>query len=114
MLIIVAGPYSASTAEQRQKNLDAMNAAAAIVLDKGHIPVIGMNAALPVVEQAKPAEPYQAIMNISLALAEKCDAILMIGESPGANMEREIFRRKGLPIYNDLKDIPDASQDGAF
>jgi hypothetical protein len=109
MLIVVAGPYSAPTAEQRQMNLDAMNAAAAIVLHKGHIPVIGMNAALPVVEQAKPADEYQAIMNISLALAEKCDAILMIGESPGANMEREIFQRKGLTVYTELKDIPDAS-----
>ena len=109
MLIIVAGPYTAPTADQRQKNLDAMNAAAAEVLRKGHIPVIGMNAALPVIEQARPANPYQAIMDISLALAERCDAILMIGESPGANLEREVFLRKGLPVYEALKDVPDAA-----
>jgi hypothetical protein len=114
MLIVVAGPYSAPTAEQRQKNLDAMNEAAVGVLGKGHIPVIGMNAALPVVEQAKLENPYRVIMDISLALAEKCDAILMIGESPGANMEREVFRRKGLPVYDGLNDIPDASQDSRF
>lgn len=114
MLIMVAGPYSAETREQRQENLDAMNRAAAAVLAKGHIPVIGVNAALPVVEQAKPDNPYQAIMDISLALAEKCDAVLMIGESKGANMEREVFRRKGLPVYVDLKDVPDASPDGTF
>jgi hypothetical protein len=109
MLIMIAGPYSAPTEEQRQQNLDALNRVAAQVLHQGHIPVIGMNAALPVVEQAKPDNPYQAIMDISLALAEKCDAVLMIGESPGANMEREVFVRKGLPVYNELKEIPDAS-----
>lgn len=41
MIIGVAGPYSADTAEQRQANLDAMNHAAAKLLELGHIPVIG-------------------------------------------------------------------------
>lgn len=50
MLIGVAGPYSADTEEQRQKNLDAMNFAAAKLLEKGHTPLIGVNAALPVIE----------------------------------------------------------------
>ena len=49
MLIAVAGPYSAETAEQRQKNLEALNKAAAAVMKRGHIPVIGVNA-LPVLE----------------------------------------------------------------
>jgi hypothetical protein len=34
MIIGVAGPYSADTAEKRQKNLDAMNDAAAMLLKK--------------------------------------------------------------------------------
>lgn len=51
MLIAVAGPYSAETAEQRQKNLEALKAA---VMKRGHIPVIGVNAALPVLERLDP------------------------------------------------------------
>lgn len=35
MIIGVAGSYSASKAEERQKNLDAMNYAAAKLLEKG-------------------------------------------------------------------------------
>lgn len=108
MLIMVAGPYSATTAEGRTENLRALNMAAAQVLSRGHIPVIGVNAALPVVEQAKPHDPYQTIMDISLALAEKCDAVLMIGESRGANLERDVFRRKGLAVFDDLEQVPDA------
>ena len=77
MLIAVAGPYSAETAEQRKHNLEALNKAAAAVMKRGHVPVVGVNAALPVLEWLEPeVDRYEAIMAISLALVEKCDAIL--------------------------------------
>ena len=115
MLIAVAGPYSADTPEQRQRNLDAMNEAAAAVMMRGHVPVIGVNAALPVVERlGAGAKRYEAIMTISLALVDKCDAILMIGESAGANRERDLVREKGLPVYTHISQIPfGPASDGA-
>lgn len=105
MLIAVAGPYSADTEEQRQRNLDALNKAAAEVMRRGHIPVIGVNAALPVVKWLE-ANHYDAIMTISMALIDKCDALLLIGESPGANRERDLVRAKGLPVFFDISEIP--------
>lgn len=110
MLIAIAGPYSAQTIEQRQHNLEAMNKVAAGVMMRGHIPVIGVNAALPVVEWlGAEADRYEAMMAISLALVDKCEAILIIGESPGANRERDLVSSKGLPVYRDISDIPVAS-----
>jgi len=110
MLIAVAGPYSADTPEQRQRNLDAMNKAAARVMKLGHIPVIGVNAAQPVLKWLGPdANQYDAMMAISLALIDKCDAILVIGQSPGVNRERDLVMSKGLPVYQDVNDIPEAS-----
>jgi hypothetical protein len=106
MLIAIAGPYSAPTPEARQSNLDALNRAAREVLRRGHIPVIGVNAALPVVEPLDGNERYEAIMSISLALVDCCDAILMIGESPGANRERDLVSAKGLPVYWSMEDVP--------
>lgn len=106
MIIGVAGPYSAPTAEQRQKNLDAMNEAAARVLEMGHIPVIGMNAALPVLEKAKITDVYKATMDISLAVISACDALLLIAESPGANKERDLILSQGKPVYRRLEEIP--------
>ena len=107
MLIAVAGPYSAETAEQRRQNLDALNKAAAAVLQRGHIPVIGVNAALPVLEWLDAeADCYETIMAISLALVGECDAILVIGESPGVNRERDLVKSKGLPVYTDISEIP--------
>jgi hypothetical protein len=108
MIIGVAGPYSAATAELRQKNLDAMNKAAAEVYNKGHIPFIGINVAIPVVDQMyfdNEEDRYQAIMKMSLALIDQCDAILVIGESKGVQMEKELILNKGLKVYESLDEI---------
>ena len=105
MIIGVAGPYTAATEKERKLNLDAMNIAAARLLEKGHIPVIGINAALPVVEKAHVNDHYKAIMDISLAVINACDAILILGESKGVAMERDLIQSKGLPVYYDLSKI---------
>lgn len=105
MIIGVAGPYSAPSAEQRQKNLDRMNQAAAKLLELGHVPLIGMNAALPVLEQAKVPDPYTCTMDISLAVISACEALLLLAESPGANKERDLILSKGLPVFRSIDDI---------
>lgn len=109
MLIAVAGPYSAPAPEQRKANLDALNRAAAEVMQRRHIPVIGVNAALPVVEQLRPSDPYEAIMEISMAVVGRCDALLLIGESPGANRERDLIASMGRPVFRTIAEVPDAS-----
>ncbi len=107
MIIGVAGPYSAPTEEQRNKNFEAMNIAAAKVYEKGHIPFIGLNMALPIVDKTDfYGDDYAVIMDISLAVMDKCDAILMLGESPGANRERDMILAKGLPVYYSIDEIP--------
>lgn len=105
MVIGVAGPYSAPTVEERQRNLDNMNLAAARLLELGHVPVIGMNAALPVLEKANVNNKYKGIMDISLAVINACDALLLLAESPGANRERELVQAKGKPIFRTIDDI---------
>lgn len=100
MKIAVAGPYSSATAEQRQKNLDALNQVAAQLLEAGHIPLIGINAALPVIEKAKFKNKYEEIMAISMATIEHCDALVLLAESPGANRERDLLVSKGKPVFS--------------
>ena len=106
MTIGVAGPYSAPTEEQRQRNLDAMNEVAARLLEMGHTPIIGVNAALPVVEKADVADKYKAIMEISLAVIDTCEALLVIGESKGVEMEKQLVLSKGLPVYYSIEEVP--------
>ncbi|MEO8589273.1 MAG: DUF4406 domain-containing protein [Flavobacteriales bacterium] len=108
MIIGVAGPYSAGTDAQRKANLDAMNLAAARLLELGHVPIIGMNAALPVLEQARVTDPYASTMAISMAVIDACEALLLLGESPGANKERDLILAKGLPVFHRIEDVPPA------
>ncbi|HEU4725397.1 MAG TPA: DUF4406 domain-containing protein [Candidatus Eisenbacteria bacterium] len=107
-LIAVAGPYSAPTEEGRRRNLAAMHDAAAAVRRLGHVPVIGMDVALPVVDRLHPEESperYAAIMEISLAVVSRCDALLLIAESPGANRERDLIASLGRPVYRSVEEI---------
>ncbi|MDL5044588.1 DUF4406 domain-containing protein [Oscillatoria amoena NRMC-F 0135] len=105
MIIGVAGPYSAPTAGERQANLDRMNEAAARLLEMGHIPLIGVNAALPVIAKTPLEDTYKGIMDISLAVIDKCEALLLLAESPGANRERDLVLAKGLPVYYSLREL---------
>lgn len=107
MLIAIAGPYSAEDEHQKKMNLDKLNDAAALVYLKGHIPVIGVNAALPVADKLNEDSRYNVIMNISLELVSKCDAMLFLGESPGANKEKELMIKDGKKIFYKAEDIPD-------
>ena len=109
MIIAVAGPYSAPTEAARQQNLDALNEAAAQLLKRGHVPLIGVNAALPVIAKAADAaDQYKAIMDISMAVMNCCEALLIIAESPGANRERDLFLARSLPVYHSLDEVPKA------
>jgi hypothetical protein len=105
MIIGVAGPYSAETAEQRQINLDNMNKVAARLLELGHVPIIGMNAAIPVLEYANVSDKYKCTMDISLAVISACDALLLLAESPGANKERDLIIAKGGPVFKSIDEI---------
>ena len=107
--IMVSGPYTSGTKDvaERLANLRALNRAALALLRMGHVPVIGVNLALPIIEAAG-AEAYNEIlMPLSLALVERCDACLRIGgPSEGANEEVQRFQARGKPVYLRLEDVP--------
>jgi nucleoside 2-deoxyribosyltransferase len=102
--IAVAGPYSAPNESGRQENLNRLNFEAAKLLEAGHIPLIGVNAALPVISKAGPKDEYEAIMAISMAVIEQCDAIVVFAESPGALKEKEIFVKNGKPVFQSAEE----------
>jgi hypothetical protein len=106
LMILVAGPYSAPTPEGRAANLRKMNQAAAVLAQRGHIPMIGVNAALPVLDAAGLPYSDELMMEISLALAARCDAVLHLARSPGADREADLIRGLGRPVYTSLEDVP--------
>ncbi len=72
MWIMIAGPYrsGAADAEQRAVNLKALNEAALQVRRLGHVPLIGVNMALPIIDVAGHEHFDALMMPISLALEQ--------------------------------------------
>lgn len=114
MWIMVAGPYSSGAAddERREANLVAMNRVAYALFLRGHIPIIGVNLALPIIQAAGPATFEAVMMPLSLAAAQRCDAILRVGgPSAGADREVAVFERAGKPVFRTLEEIPEPAAD---
>lgn len=89
----------------REANLAALNQAALAVFRRGHVPVIGVNMALPVI--AAGGDFDEVMMPLSLALAARCDACLRVGgASAGADAEVAWFRDRGLPIWHLVEQVP--------
>lgn len=113
LLVMVAGPYTAGGADEetRRENLHAMNRVALAVFERGHIPIIGVNNALPLIEEAG-VERFDALMMpMSLALADRCDAVLRVGgPSSGADAEVERLRAAGKPVFTDVSDLPEVPE----
>ena len=115
MWIMVAGPYrtGARDAEERARNLRALNLAACAIHERGHVPIVGVNLALPIIEAAGPSSYDAILLPISLALAERCDAVLRLaGESAGADGEVERVRARGGAVYASVAEIPRAGSTG--
>ena len=111
MWIMVAGPYRSGSSDPAvwSENLRKLNLSAVAIFQKGHVPVIGVNMALPVIDAAG-QEFYERIMlPLSLCLTERCDAVLRIeGLSKGADEEVDRFRARGLRVFQSIDEIPDA------
>jgi len=110
MWIMIGGPYGtgAKSAADRTANLQRMNEAALAVLRKGHVPIIGVNMALPVIAAAGGDGTAEAeiMMPLSLALAGRCDAFLRIGgPSVGADQEMARFVAAGKRVFRSVDEI---------
>jgi len=114
MLILIAGPYRSGTGGDPQAmaaNLARLEAAAWPVFAAGHLPVIGEWVALPVLRSAGagPTDPLadEVLHPTGQRLLAHCDAVLRLpGDSIGADMDVDTARRRGLPVYHDVAEIP--------
>ncbi len=110
---MIAGPYrhGAKNEDDRAQNLLRMNQCARQVLQKGHVPIVGVNAALPIIESAIDVDYEEVMTPLCQALAGKCDALLRLpGESSGADDEMRIVQSHGGRIYHSIDDIPAVTQ----
>lgn len=119
MLILIAGPYRSGTNDDpklMQENLTRLESMTLPLFRKGHIPMIGEWAALPLIRLAGSTKPgddaWEEIQYpVAHRLLEKCDAVLRIeGASKGADEDVRVAKEKGLKVYYNLEDVPEAEQ----
>jgi hypothetical protein len=115
LLILIAGPYRSGTNDDPvllRRNLDRLEAAAWPIFRAGHLPMIGEWVALPVLASAgvtDVAHPLAADVMYPTAerLLDRCDAVLRLpGDSRGADQDVAIARRRGIPVYTSLAEVP--------
>jgi len=115
MLILIAGPYRSGTSDDPDRmaeNLERLEAAAWPVFRAGHVPMIGEWVALPVLRSAgrpSPLDPFakQVMYPTAERLLAHCDAVLRLpGASKGADQDVAIARRRGLPVYTSVEEVP--------
>jgi hypothetical protein len=115
MMILIAGPYRSGTGDDPAKmaaNLARLEAAAWPIFEKGHVPMIGEWAALPILRGAGGGAPgsetYDRVMHPTAhRLLAKCDGVLRLsGASVGADKDVEIAQARGLPVWRSVDDIP--------
>lgn len=92
-----------------------LEAAAREIYRKGHVPIVGLNLALPVAlslertfwEQEVDFDQGRMVDMISLAATERCDAVLRVdGPSAGADAEVDLIRSLGKPVYLSPGEVP--------
>jgi hypothetical protein len=108
---MIAGPYKSGSRDPSvwAANLRKLNEVPVALWRAGHVPIIGVNMALPMVDAAGGTDQvYEELMTpVSLALVERCDACLRIGGfSRGADEEVERFKSTGRPVFRSLGEIP--------
>ncbi len=106
---MISGPYrtAARSSEELAARLRTLNLAALEVLRRGHLPIIGVNLALPIIDAAGQDQYESIMMPLSLSLCDRCDAVLRIGgASAGADQEVERFRRANKPVYLAVEQVP--------
>lgn len=117
MLILIAGPYRSGTNDDpvlMRQNLSRLEAVALPLFRKGHVPMIGEWLALPLIKLAGSQKPGdEAWLEVQYPVAhrilEKCDAVLRIeGASTGADNDVKLAKERGLPVYYNIDDVPDA------
>ena len=122
LLILIAGPYRSGTGDDPallRRNLDRLETAAWPLFRAGHLPMIGEWVALPVLASAgvtDVAHPLAVEVMYPTAerLLDRCDAVLRLpGESRGADQDVAIARRRGIPVYTSLDQVPGVSEETA-
>lgn len=106
--VYIAGPYTAATEEEIDKNVNSAIDAAFRIFEKGHFPYIPHLTHFVdkrAIEKGIKLK-WEDYISWDMVWAESCDALLYLGSSKGADLERNAAERQGKRIFYSLEEIP--------
>ena len=108
MRIYVAGPYTASTEEEIQKNVNTAIDAAIAIYKKGHFPYVPHLTHWIEIrsKEITAGLKWEDYLEMDRAWLTNCDAMLFLHSSKGANLELEHAKKINKHVYNSLDEIP--------
>lgn len=109
MIIYISGPYSAPTQAQVWNNVFAATDAGVEIREKGHYPLVPhLYDEFDAMAKLKGTNfTWQDYIDMDLAFLERCDALLYLGSSKGADIELARAKELGLPIFYSVDEVPD-------
>jgi len=104
LTIFVAGPYGDNKSQaEKNANVETAKEIGKQIALKGHFPFIPHT----MLQGWEMDDRFttEHFKRIDFQWLEFCDALYFIGESPGANVEKEIATKKGLQIFEKIEDV---------
>jgi hypothetical protein len=113
LTIYIAGPYTAINSNDLERNAKAAIDAGIAILKKGHTPFIPhLTHYVDLRAQELGIEiTWEEYMKWDQGWLDKCDALLYLGSSRGADIELLRAKAKGLQIFHSLNEIPSNVQE---
>jgi hypothetical protein len=105
--VYIAGPYTADTDDSVLENVKRAMAAGLDLLMLEHAPVIPhLSHYFDAWARSKGVEVgYETYLAWDFRLLDGCEALLLLGSSPGADREVAYARDLGIPVYHAIEDF---------
>jgi len=109
MLIYLDGPLTGN----EEANTRAAVVTAERLRKRGHFAYIPhlSNYQNQILQQLGYAPTYDQWLELDFEMIKRCDAMLFMDASPGAERERDYARKIGKPIFCNIEDLP-ANKEG--
>jgi hypothetical protein len=106
--IYLACPYSAPTAEERLENTRHAMTVGLELLHRGYQPFVALLSHFWDEHAAAVDLPvtYARWLEWDLCWLAQCDAILVLGMSPGVETEIEFALKNKIPVYYSVQELP--------
>lgn len=107
--LYVSGPYTADTWEGKLENTNKAIDAGRAALKKGYAPVIPHLSHFFDLRAVEAGEEvtYNEYMEWDIMLLFGCNYFLYLGDSKGAEIELQIAKSMGIPIYYSIDELPE-------